>query len=337
MSLAADDRLGRILEGGDVDGAFFLHGDEPRLRGEAVRRILEAALDPSTRDFNLDVFHGGDVQPENLAAALAMPPMMAPRRAVVLHDAQDLTPTGRKVVEGCLEAFPPGLTFVISARVPDRSRAAFYRKLKDGAHSLEWKAPGEDEIPGWLMERAPRHGFTLARDAAQALASAVGADLGRLESELAKLASAGEESVDRETVTRLVAVTSEVDRWAWLDRVAGREYGKALGELPALLASSRESAVGLLIGMVDQHVYIGLALEGGTRLVSDTLGRAGKRYLKWKAKIYAGQARRWTAGELEEALELMRTADWRAKSGASDRGVLETLLLSLHALREEAA
>lgn len=339
MTLPPEERIGELVRRGELAGAFFLHGEAARLRDEAARRLAEAAVDPETRDFDLDVFRGDEVEPEELASALAMPPMMGSRRAVLVLDAQELGPAGREAVRERLDHVPPDLVLVVTARIPDGSRAALYRELKEKARSFEWSAPGERELPGWLMERAEsRHGFRLAPDAAQAMAVAVGADLGILEAELEKLAGRAEEGVvGREAVEELVAEVREVDRWGWLDRVAAREYEDALRVVPRLLADSSETAVGLLIGMVDQHLYLGVALAGGEGAVREALGRAGKPYLRWKARVYAEQSRKWTPGELRRALRLMRKADGAVKSGISDRRALEELLLSLRLLRREAA
>lgn len=335
MALAADRDLDRAIREDELDGAFFLHGDDRRLRDDAARRLAEAAVDPGTRDFNLDQFRAGETDPSAVASALSTPPMMASRRVVVLLGAQELNPTGRKVVEEALrEGLPPGLTFVVTARIPDRSSASLYKTLREHARSFEWKSPREAELPGWLMERAEeRYGYELAPPAAQALAAAVGQDLSLLDAELEKLASASEgELLDLERVKALVPNVRPVDRWDWLDRVAAREYDAALADLPTLLRDPSESAVGLLIGMIEQHLYIGVALEGGRSLVSETLTATGKPYLKWKARIYARQARAWSPSHLDRAVTLLRRADRHAKSGISDRGVLEELLLSLRAL-----
>lgn len=338
MSLAAEDRLDRIVARGELSGAFFFHGDAERQRDEAARRLADAALDPATRDFNLDVFRSADVAPESLAAALAMPPVMSDRRVVLLYDAERLTPTGCSVVEEVLEKIPGDVTLIVTATIPPKSKKAFYRRLRESAVSLEWTAPREAEIPGWLMERAERrHGASISADAAAALAAAVGADLGVLEAELEKLAaSAGEAVIDLDRVRALVPNVREVNRWSWLDAVAGREYLRARRDLPTLLAAPGEGAVGLLIGLVESHLFLGIACEAGARGVTAALERAGKPYLKFKARAWEGQARRWTSGEVEAALELLLDADRQAKTGHDDLAVLDGLLLRLEALRRAA-
>lgn len=334
MSLAADRRLDRILEQGDMAGAFFLHGEAGRLRDDAARRLADAAAEPATRDFNLDIFHGADVTPEALASALAMPPVMAPRRVVLLFDAEKLTRTGRTVVEEALERLPDDVTFIIAARIPERSKAAFYRTLRSDAVELEWKPPRDGEIPGWLIERArDRFGLELESDAAQALADAVGSELGILDTELEKLAAAAEDTIGRSLVEALVPNVREINRWQWVDDVAARRYAKARRQLPDLLATPGESAVGLLIALIEQHLLVGVAVEGGAGGVGRTLERMGKRYLKWKSRTITSAARAWTTAEIDAAMVALNQADRRAKTGGSDREAMEELLLRLEVER----
>ncbi len=336
MSLAAESGFSRILQEGDLSGAFYFFGDAGRLRDEAARRLVDAALDPATRDFNLDVFRGDAVEPEALAAALAMPPMMAERRVVLVTEAQGLTPTGRKVLLEATESPPSELTLVVTATVPSGSKAAFYRDLKARCRSLEWSVPREEELPGWLVERArTRHGARLSREAAQALAGSVGTDLSVLDAELEKLSAAGDGRIDLSRVQELVPRTRRMDRWTWLDLVASRRYERALRELEGVLPG--DSAVGLVIGMVDQHLLVANAVEGGVAAVRRALSEAGKGYLQWKAKVYARQAREWTADELERALRLLLRADRRLKTGGDERAVLQELLAGLRLLRKVAA
>lgn len=336
MTLAAESELARLLERGPLAGAWFLYGDALRLKEEAAARIVDAALDPATRDFNFDRFHADGTSAEELAAALATPPMMAEHRVVSVREAQSLIPTARKVLQAAVESPPPDLVLVVTATIPQGSKAAFYRVLRANARSLEWSAPREAEIPGWLLARArAHHGFELTREAAQAIAAGLGDDLSLLDAELEKLAALGEERLGAERVRELLPSTRRIDRWAWLDGVAAREYDRALGELDDLLTSDR--GVALVAAMVEQHLFVGIAVQGGAGLVRRTLSETGRGYLSWKAGVYARQARRWTAPEVRNALRLLHRADRQLKSGGSDRAVLLELLLALRQVESRAA
>jgi DNA polymerase-3 subunit delta len=331
MALPPDNQLQQALSRGDVEGAFFLFGDAPQQRDAAARRIVDEALEPSTRDFNLDRFRADEVDAETLAAAQHTPPMLGDRRVVLLVEAQELGTAAVNVVEAALDALPCGLTFVITAGPASGKAEKTMKGFARRCRSFEWRVPREDALPGWLLDQArARHGYELSERAAQAVADAIGPELGLLESELEKLVHAAEDGrVSLEAVRRLVPNVRQVNRWEWLDQVAARRYEDALAKLPALLSDSRESAVGLLAAMIDQHICLGIAIEGGAGMLGSALSEAGKPYLKWKARIYAQQARAWEAEQLERALRLMRDADWRSKSGVGDRATLEELLLSL--------
>jgi DNA polymerase-3 subunit delta len=314
-----------------VEGAFFLFGDAPHQRDEAARLIIEHALDPAARELNLDRYNGHDVDADTLAAALHTPPMFGDRRVVLVTEAQKLSTAAVKVVDAVLESLPGQLTFVLSAGPASGKAEKTLKRFAKRCRSFEWRVPKLQELPGWLLVQAKsRFAFELTEEAAQAVADAIGPELGILDSELRKLAEAAEAGiVDLETVRRLVPNVREVNRWEWLDQVANREYEAAVSSLAVLLSDSRESAVGLLAAMIDQHICMGIALEGGSGLLGRTLGEVGKPYLRWKARMYEQQSRHWRAPEIDRALELMRQADWQTKSGIGDRAALEELLLSL--------
>ncbi len=234
---------------------------------------------------------------------------------------------------------PEQLTFVLSAGPASGKAEKTLKRFSARCRSFEWRVPKPQELPGWLLQQSTsRFGFELTEEAAQAVADAIGPELGILDSELQKLSEAAEGGkADLELVRRLVPNVRQVNRWEWLDQVASREYEAAISTLPALLSDSRESAVGLLAAMIDQHICMGIALEGGSGHLGRALSEAGKPYLRWKARMYEQQSRRWTALEIDRALELMRHADWQAKSGIGDRGALEELLLSLRIEGRSAA
>ncbi len=337
MTLDAETALARLLQQGSPAGVWFLHGDAVRLRDEGARRVVDAALDPATRDFNFDSFSGDRATPEDLAATIAMPPMMAEARVVLVRDAHRLTPKARKVLLGVVENPPPDLALVVTATIPKGSKAAFYRTLAKRSRSLEWKTPRTNEIPGWLMARArDHHDIVLTREAAQALASAVAEDLSLLDAELEKLASLGEDgpiSVGR--VRELIPTTKRIDRWSWLDLVTNREYARALRELDDVLTSDR--GVPLVAALVESLLFVGIAVQGGAPRVKRALVESGRGNLAWKANVYARQARRWSAPEIRAALRHLKRADSQLKSGGKDAGVLTDLLLALGQLEERVA
>jgi len=328
------DQLQRTLRDRTAGGAFFFHGDEDFFREEAVDRVVAAYLDEATRDFNLDQLRGGDVDADSLASVVGTPPMMAEHRVVVIRDAQGLSPRARDVVEAAAKAPEPGLVLVLSAAIPSGSKAKFYDELKKRAVSVEFTPLAADDAPGWLMEEArTEHGIELDAQAARAVVSAMGVELGMLVSELKKLvAYAGDRN--RITLDDVKAVGGSIarqDRWAWFDLVADRRFREALDALPVMLQQG-ENGVGLVIGMGGVLLKLGIVCAGGQGALEAEL----KPFQRWMARRIVPQARKWTLPEVDAALaELLRTDRLLKSASLSDRQAMEELLLRLWSIRPE--
>lgn len=324
------DALKRALRDRSPGSLFFFHGDEEYLRERAVDAVVAAYLDEATRDFNYDQLRGTDVAPEALASILATPPMMAEWRLVVLRDAQGLTPKGREALEAVAASPPAGLALVVTASIPSGSKAKFYEELKKRMLSMEFAALGAMDAPGWLIEHAAAgHGVEMEPEAARALVGAIGVDLGTLSSEAAKLAGyvGDRKRVTLDDVKAVGGVLPRQDRWEWFDWIGERRFGEALAALPVLLEAG-ESGVGLVIGMANQLLRVGMVVAGGQAALEKEL----KPYQKWMARKVVPQARRWSAAQLDAALgELLRTDRLLKSASLSDRQAMEELLLRLWA------
>lgn len=320
-------------------GAFYLYGDDHFRREEAVRALVEAHLDPATRDFNFDQLRGTEVDAETLASVLATPPMMAEWRVVVLREVEGLAGSkhARDVLLETVASPPPGLALVMSCTPPEKSKAKIYRDLERLARSAPFEPISEADAPGWIIDRARAdHDCEVDVDAARGLAAAVGTDLGVLTRELEKLSEfVGDRR--RITLADVEAAGTRIpaqERWGWIDFVAEGRLGEAHATLPALLAQPGESGVGLVIALTAQLLRIGVFLDRGRRGLEDAL----PPYQRWLAKDVARQARGWTSEAVDHALERLLEADRRLKSGRrDDLATLETWLMELRVRAEVAA
>src|SRR3989304_5865586 len=95
--------LKTALESGSFDRVYLFHGDDEFLKEEKVRAVVERATDAATRDFNLEVRRGADLDAAALRQALDALPVMAERRVVVIRDVTGLRKDVRAVLERDLE------------------------------------------------------------------------------------------------------------------------------------------------------------------------------------------------------------------------------------------
>jgi DNA polymerase-3 subunit delta len=326
------DQLSDRMAQRKLGGAFFIKTDDPFLRDEAIALLTEAHLEGGSADFDLDQTSGDDVDAAGLSSLLETPPMLSKYRVVVVRGAQGLTPKARAVVEDAVTRKMAGTVLILAAEVPRGSKAKFYDVLRQACATASLQAPRPSELPGWLAKRArSNHGAELDMEAAQLLASAIGARLGVLAQELEKLVSfvGPGERIGLEQVRSAVGALPQVDRWRWIDSVSEKHIGSALSELPALLDSG-ESPVGLISSLAEALIRVGLAGEGEDVLVRVLKRDGSYKNLSWKVRVYAQQARRWTGAEIAAALAELLRADRLIKSGGlSDRAALEESLLRI--------
>ena len=79
MASAGEKALATALKKRVFDPVYYFFGDDDFLKDQRARELVEAAVDPSTRDFNLELRRGADVDAEALDGLLSTPPMLAER------------------------------------------------------------------------------------------------------------------------------------------------------------------------------------------------------------------------------------------------------------------
>src|ERR1044071_8114930 len=94
-ALSYDALLRSLKPGATPDPVYYFHGDEDVLQDEAVRTLVDLVLDPSARDFNVDRRSAADLDPEAFHSLVNTPPILAPRRAVVVRGLEDLKKTSK--------------------------------------------------------------------------------------------------------------------------------------------------------------------------------------------------------------------------------------------------
>lgn len=332
MALEAFPRLR-----GQRGGTFYLHGEDHFRKEEVIRALVDAHVDPATRDFNLDQLRGTEVDGQTLASVLATPPMMAEWRVVVLREVEGLAGSkhAREELLRIAQAPPPALAFVMSCTVPKGSKAKLYTDLARLPRSVELDAMSDADVPGWIMERGEAsHGVRVDENAARALAGAIGSNLGVLARELEKLAAfVGERAcVTIEDVRAAGTRLPSQDRWAWFDIVGDRRFEKARETLPTLLGQG-ETAVGLVIGLATHLLRLGIAVEQGARGLEEAL----PPHQRWLAKRMKDQARKWSMTDIDGALKGLLDVDRMVKASPhTEEHFLETWLLAQRVAAEAA-
>ncbi|HMF87204.1 MAG TPA: DNA polymerase III subunit delta [Gemmatimonadaceae bacterium] len=333
------------------DGAYFITGEDDYQKDDAVRQLVEAALEPALRDFNLDTRRAADLDAETLGVLLSTPPMMSDRRVIVLREVNALKKDARKALDQYLKSPVTDLLLIMTAAVGTKADAG----VSASATALEFNLLTGDRVPKWISHHATSVlGIRITEPAIELLQAAVGSDLHQLAGELDKLASyvqgRGDE-IGEDAVAAIVGVRRGETQADLLDAVADRNVARSLELVPHVLAQSKTTAVSVVMALSTQM----LAISWGRARLDEGLSRArlAQEYFdllketgaftgrSWGSAtaVWARAAERWSREALDRALDSLLEADVALKESrvSSEEQLLATVVLSLCAAEERNA
>ncbi|MEK7403322.1 MAG: DNA polymerase III subunit delta [Gemmatimonadota bacterium] len=318
--------------------AYYFFGEDEYQKDEGLRRLVDAAVDPATRDFNLDQRRGSELDAAGVSSLVGVPPMMAERRVVVIRDVTGLKKDARLALERYLDS-PSSETLVIMTAPAE---AKDDKGLSTRAVAVEFKSPNDNQVSKWLQARASEAGATITPGAVSLLHQAVGADLAQMSVELNKLMSyCGSKPIDEAAVSTIVGVQAEETLSHLLDAVADRDMSAALALITPVLTHTKTSAVYIVMALTTQMLALSAAQSrgvakarlagefwallksGGSNLVGRPWGEAVSAWTKYSDK--------WSGADLDHALAALLQADLALKGSkvSSEEQVLASALLTI--------
>ncbi|HEX6966610.1 MAG TPA: DNA polymerase III subunit delta [Gemmatimonadaceae bacterium] len=351
MPPAPDRAFWKSLQARSFESVYYLYGEDDFLKEHAVRQLIASAVDPATRDFNLDVRSAAELDAETLSSLVSTPPMMAERRVVVIRDVAALKKDARAALDRYLEraartsAQSADIVLVLVASGGEKAKVD--RTLEHVGLAVEFQPLTGDRVPKWIAHHVSTElGGSITPEAAELLQNAVGSDLPALAAELDKLVSytSGAEIGD-EAVSAVVGVRRGETLGDFLDSVAARDAARALAMLHHVLEQPKTTGVSIVMALTTQTLALAwgevLRRERGTppaRLEGEffaLLKSASSAYTgrAWgeAVKAWARAVDRWDAASLDAALAALLAADIALKETrvSSDEQILTTLVLAL--------
>lgn len=342
MSALGLKTLRDALKRGASEYAYYVCGEDDFQKEDAVKQLVEAAIEPGMRDFNMEVKRAQEFDAKSLDAALSALPMMADRRVLVVRDAGALKKDSRKVLDRYMVNPSADVLLILVETSAAKSDKDFSRL----ATTLDFDLLSPDRIPKWISHYAGTHfNMKVSPDAAELLQTAVGTDLHQLVGELDKLASfVNGRDVEESDVSAVVGVRRGETMADFLDAIAQRDTQKAIELAPQILSQPKTSAVSLVMALATQTI----AMSWGKAKRNEGLPQSRLQgeyftFLKQSGSVFtgrpwgsaasawAGAMDRWTVESLEHALSALLDADVALKETrcSSEEQVLATLIFSM--------
>ncbi len=315
----------------NFDPLYFLYGEEEFLMSELQEKLIENALSPAERDFNLDIAYGAESDGPTVRGLCTSYPVMAQHRVVIVRDFEKLK-ENRLFKEYAENPNPQAIVMLVCGSKPNMS-AHPYRALREHGVWAELKPLYDNQVPGWIKNRAKAQGYEMEPRALQMLAEFVGTDLRSATSELEKIATyAGERT--RLTADDVIAAsgqTREFNVFELQNAIGDGRLQDALRIGDRMLEQSANPTGEALMIVAVLNSY----LQKLWKLTGCQQQRLPKKEMARRAGIppyfvneYLSSLRRFSLAAIERGFSALLAADFELKGGAArDPRVILTLLL----------
>lgn len=341
MPQVSTEELLERLERGKAIPALLLLGEEPYLRDECRKRLIERFVAAAARTWAVSRYSAGRGETQAALDQAQTMAMLSPQQVVFLEDAEAIEKLGEKNREEAvaqlgayLDNPAPFTVLVVEATGLDQ-RMKLGKLLAEKTLVVAC-ALGDDAgqrhsaAVAFARAIADEEGVAFEKGAAEDLAEYVAADLMRLKTEIEKLAThAGEKKlITRNDVSVMVISEKTTTVWELADLLAARKSAKALEFLDRLLRDGEEP-----LSMVGAMAWMYRKLIEASELKGISNGYQAVRALGMRpeqAELALQASRKIPRTQLLAGLRALQKADNRLKGGAEDeRAVMEFLVTEL--------
>jgi DNA polymerase-3 subunit delta len=226
---------------GEPRPVYVLHGDEDFLKRQVQTALRQRILGEESDAFGLSTHEGEKAEFATVRGELETLPFLSSRRLVVIDKADPFVTRHRAALEKYVAT--PSATGVLVLDVASWPANTKLAKALDADATIVCKSLPVGRLPDWCVKRAASAcGKQLVAAAARLLVDLVGAEMGLLDQELAKLAVyVGDANrIDADDVDKLVGSSRAENTWKIFDAIAAGGVGEALTILDHLLGQGEE-------------------------------------------------------------------------------------------------
>lgn len=221
---------------------YVLPGDEDFLKRRVMAALRSAVFADGGEEFGFSAHPGDTTVFAAVRGELETMPFLSPHRLVVVENADPFVTRFRAALEKYVAE--PAKTGILVLEVKSWPASTRLAKLVPAAGTITCKAPAAYKLPEWCVRwAASAFSKELSATAARLLVDLVGAEMGQLDQELAKLSVyvGGAERITEADVDRLVGNSREENTFKIFDAIAAGNAAAALAILDRLFDQGEDA------------------------------------------------------------------------------------------------
>jgi DNA polymerase-3 subunit delta len=240
-------------------------------------------------------------------------------KLVTVRDADEFVSRYREQLEKYVAAPSSSATLVLRmTSLPANQR--IYKLIQKFGQIEPCAPPAAKDLRAWIAARAPLHKAKIAPDAAQLLADCIGDDMGRLDTELAKLALQSENgAITAADVRQGVAFGREQEMWDMTNQIAAGKSDEALRrwrQMVRMDASVEFRAVTWLGMWLEKAAAAAQMRREGMNAFA--IGGALKIWPRDLQEPFVRTAQRLGIDGAMRAVDLLAQIDYQSKTGVGE-------------------
>lgn len=304
---------------------YAIVGHDSFLQTRKVADIA-ATLGDAAQRADLD---GPSASPADVLDELRSFAMFGSAKLVIVRDADDFVSRAREPLEDYVASPAPDSVLVLRlSSLPSNTR--LYKAIAKHGRIETCDPPKPHQLPAWIADHARREYSLVITPAASAmLADLIGADLGRLDQELAKLAVAHgtpagappttRATIDVAQISDTVAFQREMEMWNLTDALSAGDKTQALRRWRHLVRmdSSAEFRAITWLSLWLENLRKALVMRR-QRVPDQVIARNCRIFDPRLATTFLATAARLGETGIDHALVLLAELDRRNKSGLGD-------------------
>jgi DNA polymerase III delta subunit len=305
---------------------YALVGPDSLLQQEAIQEIVSRLPADIQR---VDV-EGETAELSDLLDELRSFALFGGGKLVVVRNAEELISRFRSQMEDYV-ADPSGSATLVLRLSSLPSNQRIHKAISKSGQIVPCQPP--KDLSGWIIQRAKSvHKLTASSDAAKLLADRIGDDLGRIDTELAKLAlSSPTGRIGPDEVANSVAFQREREMWDLTNALAAGDATEAFTRWRQLLQadSSAEfrAVTWLCIWLENVRKALGMLRAGQNAF---TIGQTLRIWPRELQQRFVDTVQTLGDRGLKNAVDLLAQIDYQTKTGVGDAAQnVERFILSL--------
>ncbi len=314
---------------GTVPALCYLYGEESFLVDRLTKKLLDAAIDSSLKDFNLNVFFGNEVKGVEVADAALTLPMFADRRAVLVKRADLMKADALDALMTYIKN-PAASTCLIFNGVKIDQRKKFFQELKKQNALIEFKKMYDNKLSAFIVAEATAQGKKIESSAADLLSFLIGNNLQELSSQIEKLVVyvGNKPGITLDDVRVLASSSKTFTVFELAGFLGLKDLSRSLKSLDTLIRNGDD--VPMMIGALSRHFrQLWRILE----LVEKRMGQADiSREVGINPYFigdYLKQAQKFTKSGLDKIFKELYYCDLSSKTGGNSYTLMHGLIMSI--------